>query len=177
MNLIFKKIKFAISKFIYFDFQTLNKQMIAFFRTRPGKILLWQKFSKTWDSDFNCNGISVFELNHFLLMEMHEILIYSTAWSVQKFKFEKVFNYIFSNLSFLFTCSYLYRWSQPLCKFIVWHKLLWMVYGWRIKSSKSFPRRQIVQGLSFKPFGERLQCNFSCGTFLYFFLRKAQSQN
>ena len=89
MNLIFKKIKFAISKFIYFDFQTLNKQMIAFFRTRPGKILLWQKFSETWDSDFNCNGISVFELNHFLLMEMHEILIYSTAWSVQNLNLKK----------------------------------------------------------------------------------------
>ena len=26
--------------------------MMVFFRTRPGKILIWQKFSLTWESDF-----------------------------------------------------------------------------------------------------------------------------
>ena len=52
MSLFFKKTKFAILKFIYSHFQTPNKQLIVFFRTRLGKILIWQKFSERWESDF-----------------------------------------------------------------------------------------------------------------------------
>ena len=52
INLFFNKTKFAILKFIYFPFQTLNEQMIVFFQIRLGKILIWQKFSGMWESNF-----------------------------------------------------------------------------------------------------------------------------
>ena len=45
IGLFFKKNFFAILNFIYFQFLTPNKQIIVFFRTRPGEILIWQKFS------------------------------------------------------------------------------------------------------------------------------------
>ena len=41
----FKKTNFAILKFIYLQFQTPNKQMVVFFKTRLGKNLIWQIFS------------------------------------------------------------------------------------------------------------------------------------
>ena len=44
VQLVFKS-NFALLKFIYFQFQTLNKQMMVFFRTRLRKILIWQTFS------------------------------------------------------------------------------------------------------------------------------------
>ena len=47
ISLFFRKTKFTILKFIYFHFETLNKQMMVFFHKRLGKTLIWQKFSGT----------------------------------------------------------------------------------------------------------------------------------
>ena len=63
---------------MYFDFQTLNKQVIVSFQTRPGNFLIWQKFLER-ESPTLIACISVFEMNHLLLMETHEILIYLTT--------------------------------------------------------------------------------------------------
>ena len=42
----FSRKKFAILKIIYFHFQSPKKQMMVFFRTRLGEILIWQKLSE-----------------------------------------------------------------------------------------------------------------------------------
>ena len=39
-----RKQNITILKFIHFHFQTPKKQMMVFFLTRLGKILIWQKF-------------------------------------------------------------------------------------------------------------------------------------
>ena len=53
--MFFKRTKFTVLKFIHFRFQTQNKQMRVFFQTRMGNILIWQKFSGRWESDFNAS--------------------------------------------------------------------------------------------------------------------------
>ena len=44
LNEIIEIINF-FNKFTYFQFSTPNKQTMVFFRTRLGKILIWQKCS------------------------------------------------------------------------------------------------------------------------------------
>ena len=66
INVLLKKTKFTLLKSIYFHFMTSTKQMLVFFRTRLGKILIWQKSSATWESDFkiNIHVLNEFKVNH-----------------------------------------------------------------------------------------------------------------
>ena len=47
-------------KFIYFQFETANKQMMVIFSNKAGKIFIWQKFFKTSESDFEGNYQKVY---------------------------------------------------------------------------------------------------------------------
>ena len=66
INVFLKKTKFTLLKSIYFHFMTSTKQMLVFFQTRLGKILIWQKSSATWESDFkiNIHVLNEFKVNH-----------------------------------------------------------------------------------------------------------------
>ena len=48
---VFQENKVYNFKIYVFSFWN-TKQMMVFFQTRLGKILIWQKFSGTWESDF-----------------------------------------------------------------------------------------------------------------------------
>lgn len=57
ISLFFKKTKFALLKSNYFHFKTPNTQKSVFFKTKPGKSLIWQRGSAL---TFNSNSMSLY---------------------------------------------------------------------------------------------------------------------
>ena len=52
--------------------------MIAFFRTRQVKILIWQKFSETWESDFDENFYDIVKVWLIMINNVNIFTIYES---------------------------------------------------------------------------------------------------
>ena len=54
---VFKKIKFTLLKYIYYQFKAPTKQILVFFQTRLWKFQFGKKSSAMWEPNFNINHI------------------------------------------------------------------------------------------------------------------------